>query len=178
MDRSEIIVGIIIPLISALLGGFVTMLGVRITIKAERKKDAENKTLSVKPWIFSLFKAEKKNMDSINEIFFGDPEKGCTQGFYPYILIKNTDNGICILKRFQTKTKVYYPYHTDIVDKNSIVKINIAFEEGEDLKEFELYVSDVYGNQYVYDVDYYSKGSACLSIKEKSKEKKKNEAKK
>ena len=49
MDNVEILKNIIIPIVSAIIGGLCTFLGVLITILHEKKKEKEERLLANKP---------------------------------------------------------------------------------------------------------------------------------
>ena len=140
---------IIIPLLSALIGGFVTMLGVIITIKWESKKEKKNRIEAAKPWIYSLDYEESYDCISTNDIYLS--ANGMATNIERFIIIKSTGNGIGIIERFETENMVYYPFIGRILDKNSVTHVRICLsEKNETLKNMFLYVSDVYGNQYKY----------------------------
>lgn len=54
MDNMEILENIIIPIVSAIIGGLCTFLGVLITILHEKKKEKEERLLANKPLFYRL----------------------------------------------------------------------------------------------------------------------------
>ena len=173
--EDETIYYIIIPLLSALLGGTV---GVFFTIVYESRQRKKAQKLAFKPWIYSSGKNVSFDSNSLNEIVFGNSNFEFADISSLYIYLHNTDNGICVLKRFQTESKAYYPNQNSIADKNSISRIQIVFEPGDTLKEMELYIEDVFGNLYIYDVEQVPDSDRILSIKEQAKKGKAQKTKK
>lgn len=138
---------IVIPLVAAFIGGFLTLAGVWLTIHREKKVAKENTRFSVKPWIYSLDAIEHYDHNSANTILLeGDTSINSRLQF----VIKNTDNGIAIIDRFETENNVYPPKAGKILDKNSVTHLNINLGENETLKDMHLYIKDVYDNTYKY----------------------------
>ena len=149
---------IFIPLLSAFIGGFITLAGVWLTILRDKKRDEDNKKQSVKPWIYSLDPFEDYDHTNVSTyIMATSSDLNNTHLFQ--IIIKNTDNGICILDEFVTEKKRYIPIRGKVVDKDYTIHLNIHIEEGETLKDMYLYVKDIYGNRYKYKVYQTKKGN-------------------
>ena len=149
MDCYNIFVDIVIPLVSAFIGGFVTLAGVWLTIRRDKKREKENDKKCVKPWIYSIDDVENFDCKKANDIIMAvSPDKKLEGGLT--FVIKNTDNGVGIIDRFVTENKTYIPIVGRILDKNSITYLHVYFENGETIKDMYLYVNDVLGNQYKY----------------------------
>ena len=154
MTHFELVSGIIIPLLAAIIGRSLTLFGVIITIRWQMKKETENKIVSTKPWVFSVDKAEYDRLEYNKQyiMLLSDPNdiNNMDLSFY----LKNTDNGIGIIQRFETQNVTYFPYLNAVLDKNSVAKIqlNLSFSKKENLKDMNLYISDVYGRIYKYKV--------------------------
>lgn len=151
VEAINIFKDVVVPLISALVGGLLALIGVVITLYWDKKKDEEEKKQAVKPWIYSIDPMEdydyKKAIDVVMATSTDANSTLCVQ-----IIIKNTDNGICILDELITETKRYIPILGKVLDKGTITNLNIWFETGETLKDMYLYVKDIYGNKYKYKV--------------------------
>ena len=99
-------VDFVIPIASAVLGGLVTMIGVIITIRWERKKEEQARKDAAKPWIYSLNERKQARYEESNKIhltkegepFSADKGKGI-------IIIKNASDAIGIVKKFQTENQ-------------------------------------------------------------------------
>ena len=138
---------IVVPLVAAFIGGFLTLAGVWLTIHREKKAAKDNKRASVKPWIYSLDAIEHYDHNSANTILLGCDTTVRTQLQF---IIKNTDNGIAIIDRFETENNVYLSKAGKILDKNSVTHLLVNLGENETLEDMYLYVKDVYGNTYQY----------------------------
>ena len=149
---------IFIPLLSAFIGGFITLAGVWLTIRRDKKRDEDNKKQSAKPWIYSLDPLEDYDYKNASEFIMATSYDYCFTANFE-IIVKNTDNGICILDEFVTESKRYIPIRGKVFDKDSVIHLNIHIEEGETLKDMYLYVKDIYGNKYKYKVYQTKKGN-------------------
>ena len=147
-DR-EIWVDIIVPILAALLGGWITMWGVVHTIKFERKNAREQAMQAAKPWIFSLDPCEDYDYKNTGRIILqGDAplEPNASLEF----ILRNTDNGIGIIEKFITKNNEYFPVLGRILDKNTAKEVIVTLNTHENLENMYFIIRDVYGNRYKY----------------------------
>lgn len=154
----DILVDIIVPLLAALIGGGITMGGVAHTIKHEHKNTLEQTRKAAKPWIFSLDMHEhfdKKNTGTIR--LEGNSPLGGNATIE--FILRNTDNGIGIIKKFVTKNNEYLPIIGRILDKNSTNTVIVNLNKEENLEDMLFIISDVYGNEYKYQA--YQTGNIC-----------------
>ena len=61
---------ILIPLFCAIIGGCVTLLGVKWTIKYEKVQDRENKKLEIKPIFYRIDPFQQYFDENTMELFF------------------------------------------------------------------------------------------------------------
>lgn len=152
-------VDIVIPLLSAFIGGFVTMWGVILTIKSEKKKDKENDIKAVKPWIYSINALERYDPKNANEVIISNDFDFKNSPHYSrkhQMIIKNTDNGIGIIEEVQTKKKSYFPICGSVLEKSSVFEIYLCIDEDDNLDDAVLIISDIYDNRYLYKIDYHA----------------------
>lgn len=147
----QIGVDIVVPIISALIGGGLTLWGVRKTIEYEKNNEKENLKLAVRPWIFNVDPME--DYDYKSSKFFNLITQDFNFVDHMMFIIKNTDNGVAIIDRIETEQMTYLPSNGNILDKNMICTINVYIDAGETLKDWILYVKDVYGNEYPYQLE-------------------------
>ncbi len=152
MNCEQVITSILVPLVSACIGGGLTLLGVRLSLRSERKKEEKNRIDSAKPWLYSLDRREDQDWKSVYELFFSsdgriDPTQKPTT-----IIIKNTDNGIAILDRIITETTEYYPVAGKVIEKGKKAHLYIQWAKSETLVNMRLQLHDVYGNEYCYEI--------------------------
>lgn len=148
----SILVDFVVPIIAAVISGGLTLLGVRKTIKNSNKQDAENLKKSAKPWVYSVDSKDIYSRSNVVTISLS-PVKGKKIYSESDLYIKNTDNGICIIKCIKTENNTYIPTSLDVVEKNTIARIRVNYGEKETLKNIVLCVSDVYDNLYEYSID-------------------------
>ncbi len=151
MDCNEIIIGIFVPLVSALIGGGLTLVGVLMTIKHEKKDEEERQRLSVKPWIYSVNPMEEYDYKNAKDIIFSVNDRLST-GIRKQVIIRNTDNGILIFEKIETKHFEYKPLVGNVMDKNSVCNLNIELEENDDIDNCILYIRDIFNNSYRYKI--------------------------
>ena len=136
------------------------MLGVVLTIRHDRKKAAEQRKQDAKPWLFSMGDKENFDCTKANDIILmADKTMEKRPGLC--ILIKNTDNGVGIIEKLQTKNNTYLPTVGRVLDKNSISYVHFFFAPHESLTDMFLHISDVYGNKYLYKVEQIAGKHAC-----------------
>lgn len=152
MTCNEIISNIVVPILSAIIGGALTLFGVWLTIHRDKKRDEENLKKSAKPWIFSIDSSYDYSNETSNKIEMSTVHNSANNSYERCIGIKNTDNGIGIVDKLTTANKTYIPETYNIFEKDTVTVISVYFEEGDSLKDIELHVNDVYGNSYVYTV--------------------------
>ncbi len=146
----EWITYILIPLISALIGGGLTLAGVIVTIKWEAKQKKQEEIEKVKPIIICVEEQSIKRDEKIYDCEFysnGDSDETLCGVF------KNTDNGILFLDMLESELKTYRPHRVITVDKNTYFRIILINVIGESLEELKLYCHDIFGNKYIYEMD-------------------------
>ena len=147
---------IIIPLLSALIGGFVTMLGVIITIKWESKKEKKKRVDAAKPWLYSLSEYEENNYEKANQIQLvaeDDDYFSVKNNGNGIIVIKNASNVVGLVDSLQTDRVLYKPCFGKILDKNDVTWLIVYLKDKEEtLTNMRLSISDIYGNKYEYAV--------------------------
>lgn len=143
---------IINPIICALLGGGLTLIGVWLTIKYESKKEDEKTKLSMKPLFYRIDPYQEYDAkNAINYIFKSDNFKNEERRVFG--IIKNTDNAIAILDFFVINNVKYYPINGNVIDKNTIVNLNIYLENEVPLKNIYMYIKDAMNNEYCYKLE-------------------------
>ena len=149
MDCTSTITSIIVSLCSALLGGGLTLLGVWLTIKDQNKKEEAAKKAAVRPWIFSY----EECIPPYKKTCFIAPDSDYSRDIVTSGIIKNTDTGILILDYVESELVRYTLHGDNVVDKNSTVELAIHLKNRvENLNGLRLYIKDVYGNRYSYEI--------------------------
>lgn len=157
-------VGAITTLISCIIAGALTMIGVYVTIDSNKKESEESTRLIIKPLFYCIrfvpddilataqkFQLKKENTTHPMKTAVG--------------IVKNTDNGILIIDKFSTEQYEYYPINGNIVDKNSIFMISADIDNNDSLITPRLHVKDVLDNKYVYDIEIKTYKSGNIEFK-------------
>ncbi len=139
---------IVIPIVSALYGGLLTLVGVAWTIKkadADRKKEKNEK---VKPLIYAADPSflDTNNLECLLFVNKGDNNNGRFIG-----TLKNTDNGLFIFKRILVNGMEYKPYKQFVLEKNCYVNL-IINDENIGNKCVQLVGADIYNNEIKYRI--------------------------
>lgn len=164
MNDINIISDIIIPILASFIGGILTLGGVIITINTQKKKDIEDKKLSIKPYFYANNPYQIiDGLDKADNFVMVNESK--VKGDYKIEgIIKNTDNAIMILKNIIIDGKYYFPEHGNIIDKNTIFYLYIFPDEIKNANEVYLTVTDVMNNEYYYKLECYFDGKKYYGI--------------
>lgn len=172
----KIWVDIIIPIICALIGGCLTIVGVSLTIWHENNKDKKNQKLLYTPYLI------KSNESTKNKIFLKQSIKhdliiDQTEYYFCYIIekltIQNSSNAECILTGF-IMDGVEYEFTDNFLLKNSLIEIdftgNSYINKIKPIESMYLIASDVLGNKYFYKCDFKQKSEGHIIQIVKDKE--------
>ncbi len=140
---------ILVPLITALIGGLV---GVIITIKWENKQREKEKIDKALPIIINYPKSRTTDNQVVLLCVF-QPEGSRKRDYFRGVF-KNTGNGIVFFDSIETKTQTYYPVEGSVVDKDTEFRILIGKTEGETLNQCIINCHDIYGNRYYYNAHF------------------------
>ena len=146
------ITDVIMPLASAGIGGLLALVGVRITLKHEKKERKEEQIDKAKPIVINYMQLATDKSCSYPKYVFSNDEKAVDKGITG--IFKNTDNGILFFDYIETETKKYYPQHSSAVDKNTVFYVNIKIVNGETLKKCVFHCHDIFGTKYYYEVSF------------------------
>lgn len=153
MSKYEILKDIVIPVLSSIIGGICTFIGVYITIKHEKNKEKEEQILSNKPLFCRLDYRQEYDAEKAVDFVFGvgnfDEKAGQIFG-----VIKNTDNAILIIDGVSINGKKYKPLYGDAVDKNQVFNmyVNVLEKLSED-DEVVFIIKDIMKNEYKYKLE-------------------------
>lgn len=150
----EWIIYVLIPLISAIIGGGLTLAGVVVTINWETKQKKQEEIEKVKPIIINYdYAAIESNERFPIFNFYAVDDSVKTEHVFD-CLFKNTDNGILFFDYIESERKKYLTFDGAAVDKNTVFCVIIRNIIGESLKGFKIYCHDILGNEYYYEAKY------------------------
>lgn len=146
----EIFKDIVIPLLSALIGGGVTFWGIKKTIRHEQTCRKEDEKRYYKPFFIALNKYDDKVKGKITKIDFENNETNlCLINGY----VQNFDFSHFCIEKIVVNDISYYPVTNAVIEKNAIVQVNV-FGDKKDIQTAELYIHDILGNQYLYELEF------------------------
>lgn len=164
MTFIDILQYIIMPIVSAVIGGLLTFLGVRYTIKHEQIKNDKNEKLLNKPYLKISYQKGVENVysDYIKDTFDQDNiDFDKMTHFYSYqintIFLLNSSNGDCILKEFIIDDNKYSLNNILILKNESINLIttrNSYVNAKNKINKIYIKASDVLGNNYYYECSF------------------------
>lgn len=165
MNCEDIWVGIIIPLISALIGGAVTFLGVKMTINHENKKTLTEEKLKYKPYLklSSIGGGETiECKERIKDTFDQDNiDFDKVKRFYAYVIndikIKNSSNSECILRSVIIDGAEYLLKERLLLKDEvaNLITTRTTYVNSKNLlKSIVISASDVLGNIYYYKCEF------------------------
>lgn len=155
----NVVKDIIIPLVAALIGGGLTLIGVLVTIRHENKKRCEEKILSNKPYIYLINPLQKYDDNAIDYVLTNDEvNSNKRDGF----ILKNTDNAILIIESLVIDGIEYLPKYGNVVDKNKTAIININNVIPRDDSSIVLTIKDSLKNVYKYKLSHRDNKSKYL----------------
>ena len=148
---------IVIPLVSALIGGGLTLFGVWATIKHGDKiriDDHEREMkIQAKPILIN-FPPEQDPIAHATTFSFSAPGDS-VKAHSIRAIVKNTDNGIAFLDNITTHNVIYYPGNNSTVDKGTVAFLEFfPADKKEGMQDIKLHLHDLYGNPYCYDLNY------------------------
>lgn len=169
MDCNQIIIDIIIPIISSLIGGGLTLIGVLITIKFENKKRKEEIRIANKPLFYLINPMQKYDYKNASDFEFTSKDEE-VNGFVE-IIFRNTDNAILVFDNISVNGKKYYSQNGNIVDKNTTFNIYLYPSKDTKIADAEIVfsINDSLNNNYKYKLGYKSKESKYIDIFEEIK---------
>ena len=141
---------IFIPLISSIIGGLLTLIGVNKTIKYETRKDEEREKLNAKPIFYVLDKGMRSNGEPYVSFRFLKNNNENTNYRLIDGFIKNTDKSIFTIEYVLINNTKYNPVYGEVVDKNTKVRLMVDDYENIKNKDCILVIRDTLNNKYQY----------------------------
>ena len=149
MTCKEIIFYILVPLISAIVGGLITLVGVNRTIKYTKESTQERDRLAVRPYMINLLKPK---LTGCTTFYFSPLADDELLGKTFVGSFENSDNGLLKIICIQTEKAIYYPKTDYVVNKGKAFLIYWELSKSETLKDMKIIYQDVFENEYVYQL--------------------------
>lgn len=141
---------IVIPLVSSIYGGILTLVGVAWTIKKADFDRKEEKRNAVKPYLYLISQGCKCKNEGHFEVIFTENKTRIPDKINLFFSIKNTDKGIFIVKEAIVNEFSFKPVPEVIIEKNYVAKVLINIENINDIEYFYILGTDVLGNAIKY----------------------------
>lgn len=140
---------IIIPLISAFMGGLLTFFGTLISFHHEKTVRNQEEIKKIRPVLINQMVHSINDKNTVPRyLFLLDKQvrlKHTITGVF-----KNTDSGILFFDYIEIKGQKYYPRDSNAVDKNTFFYIMIEIDN-KDASSCRIFFMDAMKNQYHYD---------------------------
>ena len=148
------ITDVLMPLLSAVIGGFLALFGVFLTLRHEQKERKAEQVDKAKPIVINYMShAIDRTAPSPKLRFVADKD---SKGHMVTGVFKNTDNGILFFDYIETEKHRYYPQHSSAVDKNTVFFVFLEIVNGETFQNCTFYCHDIFGTQYYYEASFCS----------------------
>ena len=145
---------VVTAVISALYGGLLTLIGVAWTIKHTNEEKRKEEAKAIHPFIYPFNSRNDFDAKELLTICFFDSSSDKTKSKNRYIgMIKNTDNGILILKEIIVDSERFYIKYGDILDKNRFAQIILSTEKELEFNNTTIIGTDVCGYVVAFDIE-------------------------
>ena len=164
MPFIEVLQYIIMPIVSAIIGGLLTFLGVKHTIAFERNRDNENMVLLNKPYLKISHQKGSENVscDYIKDTFNQENiDFDKTKFYYSYLIeticLTNSSNADCILREFIIDG-IKYSIGNVLFLKNESINLlttkNYYVNAEKPINNIYIRADDVLGNAYYFECSF------------------------
>lgn len=152
---------IVTSIVSAVFGGYITLLGVAWTIKDNNEKRTEDERKSKIPYLYlskeqtdSTFKSFGPILDQAFKEFNSDTEQCFSINDF---IVKNSNNSDCIPVGFYINDKLFKFDNTFFVERGSLMKIQTTIRHSLNTDAsnicLSLIIEDIIGNWYKYSCE-------------------------
>lgn len=147
---------VIFTLIGALVGGACSIAATMIANKHQREIIEQNRKFEVRPWLVSLDEKQDYNKQQARN-FPMDADGIRQDGKTPFSvgIIKNVGNSVVLMESLQSELANYLPTCGNVIEKDTVINLMLYLGDNtkESLKEWKLFVKDIYGNRYCYTIN-------------------------
>ena len=138
---------IVIPIVSALYGGILTLIGVAWTIKQNNDDSKNEKRLSVKPLVYPLSRLSEYDYKNSINIEFVKVDR--SEDKHIIGVFQNSDNGILIIENAIVKGVEYKLFNKAVIAKNKAANVFVYTDDTE-IETMYIVGKDVLGNKIKY----------------------------
>lgn len=156
---------IVTAIVSALYGGLLTLIGVAWTIRHTNEEKKENELKAIRPFVypFNVF----NDFDGKQLVTLQFVDESSEKAESKYIgMIKNTDNGILILKELVVDGERFFIKHGDVLDKNGVAQIILFTDKDLLFSKLILIGTDVRGYVAAFNLELNEEKKEIIRITE------------
>lgn len=139
---------IVIPIVSALYGGILTLVGVAWTIKQNNIDRKNEKRLSVKPLIYPLSCLSDYDYKNAVDLDFIKDDNSKVKNIIG--VIENSDNGILIIESAIVNGEEYKIFNKAVIAKNKAAHVLVYTDKEITIETIYIVGKDVLGNTIKY----------------------------
>lgn len=161
---NEDLKNVVIPIVSAVYGGIITLVGVAWTIRKADNDRKSDERKSICPIIYPYNRNNIVDYKQLGDMMFEDED---TDNYHYLGVIKNTDNGIFIIRELIVDDNIFKVKYGDVLDKNKFSQIILKTDKGLSYNNVILSGTDIKGNVIQYRLTLDLKESEILKIEEK-----------
>ena len=137
---------------SAVLGGGITLAGVAWTIRHTNKEKIEDERKAIRPIIYPY--NTPNHIESMRRVALEFVDQECKHYDGRYIGgIKNTDNGIFLVKELIVDNEHFLVKYEDVLDKNNYAEIVLYTNKTFQFDTISLVGTDVRGYSVVFNIE-------------------------
>lgn len=142
---------IIVPLVSALIGGLLALLGVYITLKRDKIERQLEKEENARPFFTPLDLWDSSIIASNNHIFcfsltncFDESSSSISAN------IKNSEKTEFIINKITICGKDYRPFRPEMISKGMLFMIKLYYEDNPYKNDVFMHITDINHNNRIY----------------------------
>ena len=137
-------------IVTCITTNVVTLICVLYTVRSSKKETTRMIHADVMPFLYSL--KDTNNHERTITFETSNPNAADVTSIKSYI--RNSNNGIAIVKKIIINKEEYVPKTDCIIDKGCTVCININIPQGKlESLDGEIEICDIYKNKYTYPIE-------------------------
>ena len=155
---------IVIPVISAVYGGLITLVGVALTIRKSDKDRKDDEIKKAKPLVFIVSQINSSKETAIYRFMYSERCRGSlktankNKKFYslPLMSISNTDYSHCVVLGFRINNDYHIFDVGQVLQKESLMVLrnDFNFNYNDDINYVSILIKDMLDNIYELELNY------------------------
>lgn len=165
MTIDQILINIVLPIASTLVGGGITLFATAWTMRKESKVRKEEQEEDARPFFGVIDGIDARIISSNNHIFSFTAQESFSDS-QPHLNanIINSDKTEFMLEKISINEKNYYPTNHELIAKQMPFMIKLYYDGKIDNCDVLLHVIDINHKKHIYKMIY--SGSVVINIEE------------